>query len=113
MELDEARLSEKQLKQKLDHQEEVLAHKSEELRLMSEQRMLNSMSSEVLALQIELTEMEGMKVIYISGVFSFLIRIVLRVLVVVLMNSLRTELVVYCNQKALCRVFMCINSFIK
>lgn len=31
VELDEARLSEKQLKQKLDHQEEVLAHKWEEL----------------------------------------------------------------------------------
>lgn len=80
MELDEARLSEKQLKQKLDHQEEVLARKSEELRLMSEQRMGNSMSSEVLALQIELTEMEGVKVIYISGVSSFYFRIVLHVL---------------------------------
>lgn len=34
VELDEARLSEKQLKQKLDHQEEVLAHKSEGLWLM-------------------------------------------------------------------------------
>ncbi|XP_040604384.1 protein Spindly [Mesocricetus auratus] len=61
VELDESRLSEKQLKQKLDHQKDVLAHKSEELRLMSEQRMLNSVSSEVLALQIELTEMEGVK----------------------------------------------------
>ncbi|KAH0501272.1 Protein Spindly [Microtus ochrogaster] len=62
VELDEARLSEKQLKQKLDHQKEVLAHKSEELRLMTEQRMLNSMSSEVLALQIELNEMEDVKI---------------------------------------------------
>ncbi|MEJ1287605.1 hypothetical protein NN561_018626 [Cricetulus griseus] len=61
VELDESRLSEKQLKQKLDHQKDVLAHKSEELRLMTEQRMLNSVSSEVLALQIELTEMEGVK----------------------------------------------------
>ncbi|KAH0503109.1 Protein Spindly [Microtus ochrogaster] len=34
VELDGARLIEKQLKQKLDHQEEVLAHKSEKLRLM-------------------------------------------------------------------------------
>lgn len=34
MKLDEARLSEEQLKQKLDHQEEVLAHKAEELWLM-------------------------------------------------------------------------------
>lgn len=39
MELDEARLSEKPLKQKLDHQEEVLAHKSEELGLMTERCM--------------------------------------------------------------------------
>ena len=62
MELDEVRLSEKQLKQKLDHQEEVLAHKSEELWLMTEQRMLNSMSSEVLALQIELNDIEGVKI---------------------------------------------------
>ncbi|XP_028612339.1 protein Spindly [Grammomys surdaster] len=61
VELDEARLSEKQLKQKLDHQGELLSHKSEELRLMSEQRVLNSMSSEVLALQTELTEVEGVK----------------------------------------------------
>ncbi|XP_076434278.1 protein Spindly-like [Peromyscus maniculatus bairdii] len=58
VELDEARLSEKQLKQKLDHQEEVLTRKSEELWLMSGQRMGNSTSSEVLALQIELTQME-------------------------------------------------------
>lgn len=29
---------------------------------MTEQRMLNSMSSEVLALQIELNEMEGVKI---------------------------------------------------
>lgn len=89
MELDESRLSEKQLKQKLDHQKDVLAHKSEELRLMTEQRMLNSVSSEVLALQIELTEMEGVKVIYTSGVFS---RIALPVLVVFLKKSLRTEM---------------------
>ncbi|XP_051023981.1 protein Spindly [Acomys russatus] len=61
VELDEARLSEKQLRQKLDHQEELLSHKSEELQLLSEQRVCNSMSSEVLALQMELTEVEGVK----------------------------------------------------
>ncbi|KAL1780270.1 Spindly [Sigmodon hispidus] len=61
VELDEARLTEKQLKQKLEHQEEVLAHKSEELRLMSEQRMPSSVSSEMLALQIELADMENVK----------------------------------------------------
>ncbi|XP_004836460.1 protein Spindly isoform X2 [Heterocephalus glaber] len=60
VELDEARLSEKQLKRKVDHQKELLAHKSEEIRIMSE-RVHESMSSEMLALQIELTEMESMK----------------------------------------------------
>ncbi|XP_070270543.1 protein Spindly-like isoform X2 [Myotis yumanensis] len=59
-ELDEARLSEKQLKHKVDHQKELLSCKSEEMRVMSE-RVHESMSSEVLALQIELTEMESMK----------------------------------------------------
>ncbi|KAM6150652.1 protein Spindly isoform 2-T2 [Erethizon dorsatum] len=59
-ELDEARLSEKQLKHKVDHQKELLAQKSEEILLMSE-RVHESMSSEMLALQIELTEMERMK----------------------------------------------------
>ncbi|XP_077908414.1 protein Spindly isoform X5 [Ictidomys tridecemlineatus] len=59
-ELDEARLSEKQLKHKVDHQKELLSHKSEEIRMMSE-RVHESMSSEMLALQIELTEMESVK----------------------------------------------------
>ncbi|XP_045648036.1 protein Spindly isoform X2 [Ursus americanus] len=59
-ELDEARLSEKQLKHKVDHQKELLSCKSEEMRVMSE-RVHESMSSEMLALQIELTEMESMK----------------------------------------------------
>lgn len=61
VELDEARLGEKQLKQKLDLQGELLAHKSEELRLLSEQRVLSSMSSELLALETELTAAEGVK----------------------------------------------------
>ncbi|XP_044633620.1 protein Spindly isoform X1 [Equus asinus] len=59
-ELDEARLSEKQLKHKVDHQKELLSSKSEEMRIMSE-RVHESMSSDMLALQIELTEMESMK----------------------------------------------------
>ncbi|XP_059030249.1 protein Spindly isoform X3 [Mustela lutreola] len=59
-ELDEARLSEKQLKHKVDHQKELLSCKSEEMRIISE-RVHESMSSEMLALQIELTEMESMK----------------------------------------------------
>ncbi|XP_045407159.1 protein Spindly isoform X1 [Lemur catta] len=60
VELDEARLSEKQLKHQVDHQKELLSYKSEELRTMSE-RVHESMSSEMLALQIELTETESMK----------------------------------------------------
>ncbi|XP_037654724.1 protein Spindly isoform X2 [Choloepus didactylus] len=59
-ELDEARLSEKQLKHKVEHQKELLSCKSEEMRIMSE-RVHETMSSEMLALQIELTEMESMK----------------------------------------------------
>ncbi|XP_006906559.1 protein Spindly isoform X2 [Pteropus alecto] len=59
-ELDEARLSEKQLKHKVHHQKELLSCKSEEMRIMSE-RVHESMSSEMLALQIELTEMESVK----------------------------------------------------
>lgn len=73
MELDEARLSEKQLKQKLDHQGELLSHKSEELRLLSEQRALSSVSSELLSLQTELTEAEGVKVTH-SGCFLVLLQ---------------------------------------
>ncbi|KAL2778550.1 protein Spindly isoform b [Daubentonia madagascariensis] len=60
VELDEARLNEKQLKHQVDHQKELLSCKSEELRVMSE-RVHESMSSEMLALQVELTEMETMK----------------------------------------------------
>ncbi|XP_059971180.1 protein Spindly-like [Mesoplodon densirostris] len=59
-ELDEARLSEKQLKHKVDHQKELLSCKSEEMRIMCE-RVHESISSETLALQIELTEMQSMK----------------------------------------------------
>ncbi|XP_053512921.1 protein Spindly isoform X2 [Artibeus jamaicensis] len=59
-ELDEARLSEKQLKHKVDHQKELLSQKSEEMRVMSE-RAHETMSSEVLALQVELTEAESVR----------------------------------------------------
>jgi hypothetical protein len=82
VELDEARLGEKQLKQKLDLQGELLAHKSEELRLLSEQRVLSSMSSELLALETELTAAEGVKVIHNSGVFLFYFRMSLHVVVI-------------------------------
>nr|XP_016846897.1 PREDICTED: protein Spindly isoform X2 [Anolis carolinensis] len=59
-ELDEALLSEKQLKHKVDHLKDLLASKSEELRLMSE-RVHDTMSSEVLNLQLELLAVEQAK----------------------------------------------------
>ncbi|XP_051834842.1 protein Spindly isoform X2 [Antechinus flavipes] len=59
-ELDEARLSEKQLKHKVEHQKEILSAKSEELRIMSE-RVHETMSSEMLSLQVEITELESVK----------------------------------------------------
>lgn len=60
-ELDETLLSEKQLKHKVDHLKEVIASKSEELRIMSE-RVHETMSSEVLGLQLELMTLEQAKV---------------------------------------------------
>ncbi|XP_034261983.1 protein Spindly isoform X1 [Pantherophis guttatus] len=56
-ELDEALLSEKQLKHKVDHLKDVIASKSEELHIMSE-RVQETMSSEVLSLQLELLSLE-------------------------------------------------------
>ncbi|XP_042310718.1 protein Spindly isoform X2 [Sceloporus undulatus] len=60
-ELDETLLSEKQLKHKVDHLKEVAASKSEELRMMSE-RVHETMSSEVLNLQLEVLALEQAKV---------------------------------------------------
>ncbi|XP_065705278.1 protein Spindly isoform X1 [Patagioenas fasciata] len=60
-ELEETQLSEKQLRQKVDHQKEIIAAKSEELHMMSE-RVHETMSSEMLNLQLELTELEHVKV---------------------------------------------------
>ncbi|KFQ55730.1 PREDICTED: protein Spindly [Nestor notabilis] len=59
-ELDETRLSEKQLRHKVEHQKEIIAAKSEELHIMSE-RVHETMSSEMLNLQLELTELESVK----------------------------------------------------
>ncbi|XP_073476823.1 protein Spindly isoform X1 [Aquarana catesbeiana] len=59
-ELDEARLSEKQLHQKLDHQTVMLTNKSEELRMMSE-RGHETMSSEMVTIQLEMHELENAK----------------------------------------------------
>ncbi|XP_061472794.1 protein Spindly isoform X2 [Rhineura floridana] len=59
-ELNETLLSEKQLKHKVDHLKEVIASKSEELRITSE-RVHETMSSEVLNLQLELLALEQAK----------------------------------------------------
>ncbi|NWS49750.1 SPDLY protein, partial [Probosciger aterrimus] len=59
-ELDETRLSEKQLGHKVEHQKEIIAAKSEELRIVSE-RVHETMSSEMLNLQLELTELQSVK----------------------------------------------------
>ncbi|KAJ7316272.1 hypothetical protein JRQ81_002434 [Phrynocephalus forsythii] len=58
--LDETLLSEKQLKHQVDHLKEVIASKSEELRAISE-RVHETMSSEVLSLQLELQALEQAK----------------------------------------------------
>ncbi|XP_067908137.1 protein Spindly isoform X2 [Heterodontus francisci] len=59
-ELDEAQLCEKQLRHKLDHQSELLSAKCEELRNLSE-RAQETMSSEVMSLQVENMELEATK----------------------------------------------------
>uniref|UniRef100_UPI00398F2626 protein Spindly n=1 Tax=Pristiophorus japonicus TaxID=55135 RepID=UPI00398F2626 len=59
-ELDEAQLCEKQLRHKLDHQSELLGAKCEELRNLSE-RAQETMSSEVMSLQVENMELETAK----------------------------------------------------
>lgn len=56
----------------MDHQEKLLSSKSKEMQ-MSE-RVHESVSSETLTLQIELTEMENVKVIFMACVlWSFLL----------------------------------------
>ncbi|KAJ8015235.1 hypothetical protein DPEC_G00024030 [Dallia pectoralis] len=59
-ELDEAQLSEKQLKHKLELQAESLHNKMEELRVLTE-RANETMSSEVMELQVERVELEAAK----------------------------------------------------
>ncbi|XP_069792633.1 protein Spindly isoform X2 [Narcine bancroftii] len=59
-ELDEAQLYVKQLRHKLDHQSELLHAKSEELRNLSEHAQ-ETMSSEMMSLQIENLELEAAK----------------------------------------------------
>ncbi|XP_010897439.2 protein Spindly [Esox lucius] len=59
-ELDEAQLSEKQLKHKLELQTETLNNKMEELRVVTE-RAHETMSSEVMELQVEKMDLEAAK----------------------------------------------------
>ncbi|MBN3320689.1 SPDLA protein, partial [Atractosteus spatula] len=59
-ELDEARLSEKQLRHKLELQAEALSSKTEELRMMAE-RSQETLSSEMMELQMEKAELETTK----------------------------------------------------
>ncbi|KAG7465006.1 hypothetical protein MATL_G00171640 [Megalops atlanticus] len=59
-ELDEAQLNEKQLRHKLELQTEALHDKTEELRLLTE-RAHETMSSEMLELQVEKAELESAK----------------------------------------------------
>ncbi|XP_039632428.1 protein Spindly [Polypterus senegalus] len=58
--LEETQLSEKQLRHKLDVQSEILSSKTEELRTLSE-RAHETMSSEMLDLQLEKAELEDAK----------------------------------------------------
>ncbi|XP_029112976.1 protein Spindly isoform X2 [Scleropages formosus] len=59
-ELDEARLLEKQLRHKLELQAEALSSRTEELRVLTE-RAQETMSSEMLELQVEKAELENVK----------------------------------------------------
>uniref|UniRef100_W5N2P6 Protein Spindly n=1 Tax=Lepisosteus oculatus TaxID=7918 RepID=W5N2P6_LEPOC len=59
-ELDEARLSERQLRHKLELQAEALSSKTEELRMMAE-RSQETLSSEMMELQMEKAELETAK----------------------------------------------------
>ena len=57
----------------MDHLQELLSSKSKEMQILSE-RVHKSMSSEMLALQIEPTEMENGKVIFMACVlWTFLL----------------------------------------
>ena len=60
-ELDEVRLSEKQLRHKLELQTETLSIKMEELRFVTE-RTHETLSTEMMELQVERMELEAAKV---------------------------------------------------
>ncbi|KAM6924027.1 protein Spindly [Xenentodon cancila] len=59
--LDEAQLTEKQLKHKLDVQTEVLSNRMEELRALNEQTQ-SSMTSEMMEVQVKIMELDSIKV---------------------------------------------------
>lgn len=61
--LEEAQLAEKQMRHKLDQQSEVLNSKTEELRVLTE-RAHETMSSEILELQVQKMDMESAMVEY-------------------------------------------------
>lgn len=58
MERDEAQLAEKQLRHKLEMQAEALSNKTEELRALTE-RAHETMSSEIMELQVQRMDMEA------------------------------------------------------
>lgn len=61
VELEEVRLKEKQLKHKLEVQAESLREKGEELRVLTD-RAHETMTTEVMELQVEKAELESLKV---------------------------------------------------
>lgn len=61
--LEEAQLAEKQMRHKLDQQSEALSSKTEELRVLTE-RAHETMSSEILELQVQKMDMESAMVEY-------------------------------------------------
>lgn len=59
--LEESQLNEKQLKHKLEMQTETLNNKTEELRALNEHTQ-SSMTSEMIEVQMKITELEKVKV---------------------------------------------------
>lgn len=59
--LEESQLNEKQLKHKLEVQSETLNNKVEELQALSE-RTQSSMTSEMIEVELKITELENIKV---------------------------------------------------
>lgn len=67
--LEESQLNEKQLKHKLELQTETLNNKMEELRALNEHNQ-SSMTSEMMEVQMKLIELENIKVLQRSELFS-------------------------------------------